>query len=349
MEVQEQQKAVLSKKVSNLEGSLKKTRKQLIKNSRDVQRNEVTLGDLEDRIAEIEERKVALTKKMDKDRAAIAQLILALQRIERVPPQALLARPGAPLETAQSAMVMQDIIPSLSARAEELRDNVKELEQITAELEVKKEKALIVSQKLKADSEKIESLIKQRERLYASSRKDLKAQESRVQQIALKAQNLQDLVTRIDNSNRKERASNLNRKSLRKIIKPPSSGSAQLPVSGVIRVSYNETNALGSAHKGLDIEARGGSLVVAPMGGIVRFAGHFKNYGNLIIVEHQKGYHSLIAGLEKIDTLVGHSVAAGEPIGKLPYIGKRQKPTLYYELRHNGKAVNPSRKFSELG
>lgn len=340
---QEQQKAELSKKITNLESTLKQTRQELVKNSKAVQHSEADLQGLEDRIAEIETRKEALGEHLDKDRHAIAQLIIALQRLEKVPPQALIARPGAPLETAQSALIMQDIIPALTRRAEELRRNVEELNQLTLELKHKKDKALSVAQKLKDDQKEMEALIKQREKLYARAHKDLKAQETRVQQIALDAKNLKDLVTKIENDRKQQIAH-------AKIIADiPSEGSAQLPVSGVIRMSYDEIDNLGAPHKGLDIEARGGALVVAPMGGIIRFAGHFKNYGNMIIVEHKKGYHSLIAGLEKIDTLVGHSVSAGEPLGKLPLMGGRQKPTLYYELRHNGQAVNPARKFSELG
>jgi murein hydrolase activator len=85
------------------------------------------------------------------------------------------------------------------------------------------------------------------------------------------------------------------------------------------------------------------------MGGVVRYAGYFKNYGQIIIVEHQKDYHSLIAGLARIDTVVGQSVAAGEPVGVLAKSSSDGgKPTLYYELRLNGEPVNPARKFAGL-
>ena len=88
-------------------------------------------------------------------------------------------------------------------------------------------------------------------------------------------------------------------------------------------------------------------MVVAPMGGVIRFAGFFKNHGKIIIIEHEKGYHSLIAGLGKIDTIVGQTVDAGAPIGTMPGL-KNKRPRLYYELRYKGKPVNPSIKFSEL-
>jgi len=86
------------------------------------------------------------------------------------------------------------------------------------------------------------------------------------------------------------------------------------------------------------------------MGGIIRFAGNFKNHGKIVILEHEKGYHSLIAGLFRIDAITGQSVHAGEPLGILPTMDTKgvARPTLYYELRYKGAPVNPSRKFDEL-
>jgi len=127
---------------------------------------------------------------------------------------------------------------------------------------------------------------------------------------------------------------------------PPKAGKARLPMTGEIVTGFNAPDAFGAPSKGLDIAGREGALVVAPMGGIVRFAGYFKNYGNMIIVEHEKGYHSLIAGLKKIDTVVGQSLSAGEPVGTLHGSSSGDKPVLYYELRYNGKPVNPSQKLA---
>src|SRR5262249_39069692 len=127
-------------------------------------------------------------------------------------------------------------------------------------------------------------------------------------------------------------------------------GQPRLPVSGIIRTRYDEPDSFGAPSKGITIESRTGALVVAPMGGVVRFAGHFRNYGTIVIIEHQKGYHSLIAGLEKIDTVVGQSVSAGEALGRLHAASSPgEKPALYYELRLNGRPVNPAEKFADLG
>ncbi|MCB9995716.1 MAG: peptidoglycan DD-metalloendopeptidase family protein [Rhodospirillales bacterium] len=129
----------------------------------------------------------------------------------------------------------------------------------------------------------------------------------------------------------------------------PNKGTARLPVSGFITVGYGTTDEIGAYSQGIKLEARPGSLAVAPMGGIVRFAGQFKNYGNMVIIEHKNGYHSLIAGLHRIDAPVEGRINAGEPIGQLPLTSSRGgRPALYYELRRNGQPVNPADMIADL-
>ena len=70
------------------------------------------------------------------------------------------------------------------------------------------------------------------------------------------------------------------------------------------------------------------------------FAGPFRGYGQLLIIEHGGGYHVLLAGLSRVDGTVGDEVLEGEPVGVMgspPGL----KPKLYFELRRNGRPVNP--------
>ncbi len=129
----------------------------------------------------------------------------------------------------------------------------------------------------------------------------------------------------------------------------PSIGKTQLPVSGTLTEAYGVANGIGAVSRGITIETRPSSLVTAPMGGVVRFTGTFKNYGNMVIIEHQAGYHSLVAGLHQINTIEGNHVKAGEPIGQLPLTSSRGgPPALYYELRYKGQPVDPAQKFAGL-
>ena len=71
------------------------------------------------------------------------------------------------------------------------------------------------------------------------------------------------------------------------------------------------------------------------------FAGPFRGYGQILIIGHGDGYHSLLAGLDRIDSSVGQWLVAGEPVGTMP--DGAGKPRLYLELRHDNQPINPRR------
>ncbi len=346
---EEKQKKALAEQIKTLENQLGGTRSRLVEVARSVQKNEKTLQNLEGRIETLEKEQTVIRDSLKEDRSQIAHLVLALQRIKRVPPEALLARPGAPYKTAQSAMLMGDIIPALHKHAEALKENLQNLDKISSALIEDRKKALETADSLKAEHTKLSRLVGKREALYAQTSKDFKKREQEVRKISLQAQNLQDLVERLEEDKKRKAARHATRTAIMKApgVPLPKTGQPQIPVSGIIRTRYDEPDGFGAPSKGITIESRPGAIVVAPMGGIVRFTGPFKRYGKMIILEHENGYHSLIAGLEKIDTVVGHSVSAGEPLGLLQY-SDQPRPALYYELRFNGRPVNPSRKFADL-
>ena len=123
---------------------------------------------------------------------------------------------------------------------------------------------------------------------------------------------------------------------------PAGAGGTRLPVGGRVATRYGEADRFGAASRGVTIQARPGASVVAPQAGTIVFAGPFRGYGQILIVEHANGYHSLIAGFGRIDTAVGKRVATGEPIGLMPTDGN---PDLYFELRRHGQPINPQRGF----
>ena len=111
------------------------------------------------------------------------------------------------------------------------------------------------------------------------------------------------------------------------------------PASGELMRRYGENDELGVTSKGLTYETRPAAQVVAPYDGRVLFAGPFKGYGQILIIEHGDGYHSLLAGLDRVESPVGQWLVAGEPVGVMPK--SATKPRLYLELRHNGQPINP--------
>ncbi|MCC6598244.1 MAG: peptidoglycan DD-metalloendopeptidase family protein [Alphaproteobacteria bacterium] len=358
LESSKAEQAVLEKKVVILEQNLDETRGHIVETARSVQNSERVLQDLDQKILVLEKEDAEIQERLQRGRASAARLILALARLQRTPPEAMIARPEAPLKTAQSALLMQRILPVLQEQALSLKADLQRRNLITASLKTKREDAAQEAENLKKEQENLRILAEQRQSLYASTNKDLKSQQAKVAEISTQAKTLADLVKRLDAERKRQKEEDEKEARLTKAALPalqkikilPRAGTPNLPIAGYIVTHFNEPDSFGAPSQGIRIEGRSGALVTAPMGGVIRFAGHFKNYGNMIIVEHEKGWHSLIAGLKKIDTVVGQSVSAGEPLGTLNQLkSSGENPVLYYELRHNGKATNPSEKFAGLG
>ncbi len=353
----EEKKAALEKQAKEISSELEGTQKSLVNIAIDIKENEERLSKLDKRIVENRKEQEEIEARLKKDKHSIGNLVLALERLNRTPPEAILARPGAPLETAQSAMLLQSILPNIYGRAESLKNDLTRLDTLLKDLQKDQEDIKTTAANLSAKQSEISGLLKKRKGLYRQTRSDIDAQEAALREISSQAQNLQDLVSRIEEREKQAevaRVAALDEPAQAASPRPrptpiPKAGSAQLPIAGLIRVGYKQIDDIGAESRGLTIEGRSGALVVSPMGGVVRYAGFFKNYGEIIIVEHQKDYHSLIAGLARIDTVVGQSVAAGEPVGTLSKSSSGGgNPTLYYELRLNGVPVNPARKFAGL-
>lgn len=353
-----QQKA-LSEKMQSIEQEMDTTREKMVEIGNSVRKSEKNLQSIDQRIEILENEKIALETNLSEQRKAIAGLVLALERIRRVPPQALIAKPDAPLKTAQSVMLLGDIIPAINTRTLALKENLVRQAELTKELELQKQEAQSRANALKQEYNALASLTEERETLFKQTRQDYEDQEAQVRRVSQGAKNLKDLVKKLEEKKKQEQ---LERERARKkaeaqqvaaLTQPdlsiPPTGSARLPISGVVKTRYNDLDKFGAKSQGIRIEGMNGGLVVAPMGGSVRFAGPFKGYDTMVIIEHENGYHSLVAGLEKVNVSVGQNVSAGEPLGLLKNATNNGKPTVYYELRLNGNAVDPAQKLTDLG
>jgi septal ring factor EnvC (AmiA/AmiB activator) len=124
---------------------------------------------------------------------------------------------------------------------------------------------------------------------------------------------------------------------------PSQRRSLRLPVAGSVTVGFGErlSDGIDARARGLYMESRPGAQVVAPFDGQVAFAGRFRRYGLLLIIEHDGRYHSLLSGLERIDAVVGQWVLAGEPVGAMSARESGATPRLYYELRRDSQPIDP--------
>lgn len=128
-------------------------------------------------------------------------------------------------------------------------------------------------------------------------------------------------------------------------------GQLARPVFGRTLTGFNDDDGLGSKTLGDTIETRSNAIVTAIADATVLYAGPFRAYGNVLIMDAGDDYHIVVAGLDQIDVTQGQFVIAGEPIGVMGSIklasvstaaAENNNPTLYIEFRKNGKSVDPA-------
>ena len=128
-------------------------------------------------------------------------------------------------------------------------------------------------------------------------------------------------------------------------------GLLPLPVTGVEVSSFGKENRLGEKANGASIATRINARVSSPADGWVVYAGPFRSYGQLLILNAGNGYHIVLAGMERIDVQLGQFVLAGEPVAVMgarrvasaEAVGmESSRPVLYVEFRKDGTSIDPS-------
>jgi septal ring factor EnvC (AmiA/AmiB activator) len=112
------------------------------------------------------------------------------------------------------------------------------------------------------------------------------------------------------------------------------------PARGRILTHFGDPTNAGGVSKGLVMETRPAAQIVAPFDGHIVFEGPFRSYGQILIIEHGGGYHTVLAGLDRVDAVVGQWLLAGEPVGSMPSPAA-SRPKLYLELRRDGQPIDP--------
>ena len=119
----------------------------------------------------------------------------------------------------------------------------------------------------------------------------------------------------------------------------------KIPFAHPLNETFQYTSGFGprwgTMHYGTDMAAKHGSAILATADGVINFAGWEKGYGKLIKIKHDFGYETRYAHLSKISVSVGQKISQGDRIGKMGNTGRSTGTHLHYEIRRNGKPINP--------
>ncbi|MEA2934095.1 MAG: murein hydrolase activator [Variibacter sp.] len=333
----------------------------LIETAGRVREIEARAGASETRLRGLDGSEASIRAALDSRRAAIGELLAALQRLGRRPAPPLLVRPQDALEAVRAAIQLGAVLPEMRSEAEALTADLGELLRVRAEIAAERE---ILDRELASmaqERQRLALLVEERQRRVGEIEKALESEKQRAAALAKQARDLQDLVARIEqdaggrrSQDGRERTANAPAREQQRLTPAIAFASAKgtlpLPAAGVKLRQFGAQDNLGGTEKGLSLATRAGATVAAPCDGWVVYAGPFRSYGQLLIINGGSGYHILLAGMERISVDLGQFVLTGEPVGIMANGPKSAasasivspQPILYVEFRKDGTPIDPS-------
>jgi murein hydrolase activator len=321
----------------------------------------------EKRMTEIEEHLAETRSKIKQEReqfedkaAQMSALFVLLQGMSRQPPPVLFTHAKDALRMIRSGMVLAAFYGDVEKRAKEISDEVDRLDaaEKEAELQEQRRKAeQIQNARLKAQIDLL--LIENSEQIEIAEETlvNLKSA-SEINSAGLKS--LEEMLPALDAAAKKGKAAVQAKVEGAVQFAPAmpggmaatiafanSQGLLPMPAQGKLMIRFGEAGTDGAASKGIHIETRPTAQVVSPCDGTILYAGPFRSYGQLLIIDPGGGYHVVIAGMDRIQVTQGQSVLMGEPVatmGAEPRSGEKtaSRPTLYVEFRRDQQSIDPA-------
>ncbi len=332
----------------------------LVETAKALALSEKRLTKIEERLGQIRAKIKAKREKFEDQAVQMSALFMLLQGMSTQPPPVLFTHSSDALKMIRSGMVLASFYEDVEKRAKVISDEV----DLLASDEKEAERQELRRKTEQAQNAKIKAQI---DLLLIENNKQLEiAQETLVNLKQAAEVNLAGLKTLkqvlpvLDAAARRgkaaalaKRAAGVQTASLQSggltssIPFGASQGLVPMPVQGKLLTRFGEKGPDGAASKGIHFETRPGAQVVSPCDGMVLYAGPFRSYGQLLIIDPGGRYHVVIAGMDRIQVTQGQSVLAGEPVarmGKEPRSGEKtaSRPNLYVEFRRDEQSIDPA-------
>ncbi|WP_245408210.1 murein hydrolase activator EnvC family protein [Zhengella mangrovi] len=384
MAASEDRKAALAAEIESLKKDSTAITSALIQSARTEKKLADDVAAIAGRVADLNVQQDSVRQSLRKRRGVLAEVLAALQRMGLNPPPAILVRPEDALGSVRSAILLGAVVPELRAQTEILVADLEELKRVTAAIHRERARLENAVRDQVAERQRLDALLKQKQALREQTEAQIAAETEKAEQLAAKATSLQDLITSLDTeiasvreareaarkaaAEEQQRTDRLAR--LREQDQPvPEENRLRtglpfdamknrllLPVSGQLNHRFGQPSGDGLHAIGDTIQTQSGSIVTALADGIVLFAGAFRSYGKLLILDAGDGYHVVMAGMAQLNVIQGQKVSAGEPVGVM---GEKrvaavavtgndiQQPELYVEFRKDKKPVDPAAWWSD--
>ncbi|VAV92757.1 hypothetical protein MNBD_ALPHA04-2110 [hydrothermal vent metagenome] len=278
----------------------------------------------------------------------VIRLTAALQMMTRKPTALTLVEPRSLDELIYVRSIMSSVLPEIERRTAGLRKEVQQGEK----LRVQSARAIA---SLNESQQRLSNRRKQLAGLAANKRvaasqftDDAGIEQDRALALGEEARDILDLMDQVQRSGAvRESLADLDGPMLRpgqgrdsptnvKPRDPEIANAYRLPVVGEIVTGLGEISDSGFRSRGLTIAVEPNAQIVAPAAGRIAYSGQYRSYGNILIIEHDAGWTTLITNMAMASVDVGEQVVQGAPVGR----SGNDDPTVTIELRRNGRPID---------
>jgi len=355
----------LAREIESIAADRRKLNQDLIATAERMRTLETKIAATEARLKPLDEDEARIRRSLVQRRAVLAEVLAALQRIGHRPPPALMTAPDDALQAVRTAIMLGAVLPEMRQEAEALAADLTRLAALRRDITRERETLARDAAALPPERDRLALLIDQRQRIQTEREKELDAEKTRASDLARQAGDLKDLIAKLEQSlsaparAARESARNDQRPELSAFRDPgrlapaiafsTARGKLPVPVNGVKLRDFGASDPSGNTEKGLSIATRAGAQVTAPADGWVVYAGPFRTYGQLLILNAGGGYHVLLAGMDRISVELGQFVLTGEPVAVMGsgsqvaaiVAAGASQPVLYIEFRKDGVPIDP--------
>jgi septal ring factor EnvC (AmiA/AmiB activator) len=261
-------------------------------------------------------------------------------------------------------MLLGTLVPDLNTEAQALALKLDQLGQLETTISTRGHEVAQEITRLESQRIELGRLVAQKKGLVSKSSEELEAERARSRELAERARSLKQLLASLAAERKRQEAEaterlaaeERERKRQEELQRAPklafaeAKGKLAFPAQGQIVRGFGEPDGLGRETQGVMIATRAGAQVTAPADGKVEFAGPFRSYGEVVILNPGGGYRVLLAGMDKVTADVGEFLRAGEPIGEMGSgpasvtlfgeVVQDGRPVLYIEFRNSTEAVD---------
>ena len=307
-----------------------------------IQAAEADITAAETRIRIIEERRAGQRARLAERQGPIVRLTASLQTLARRPAALALIQPGSMDDVIHVRSLLATTLPVIRARTLAIREEIARGETLRRQAEVAVASLVSGRRDLRTQRIRLARLETQQRQRSAGLAETALGESDRALAFGEEAR---DIGTRIGDRRSEARVRRLLDTLPGPVLRPPNSAASgraeprlpgyRLPVEGRLLTGTGELSDAGVHARGLLFETAPGTAVISPAAGRVAYAGRFRGYGEIVIIDHGSGWTSLVTNLAERSVQSGDDVTSGAPVGRT---GPAQAQ-VGVELRLNGKPV----------